>query len=170
MKRIFLLAASASLLCAPLFAQTENPRYEAGFTAGVGAYSYFDDHAHARAVFGAELCAFCGGRYALFGDYRHFLAPGAPSGYRSADLVNAGLRIQGRGRVSAFFDVGFAAGSSRYSWRSGVKAMGTAGAGLGGGVTFRTAKGLYIRPQVRIYVMSEAYVAAETEVGIGWRF
>ncbi len=171
MRTVSIAAASAFLLCTSSFAQTEKPRYEAGFKAGAGGYSYIDDHAYTRSMFGAEACAFCGGRYALFGAYSHFLAPGAPSGYRSADLLNTGLRIQGRGRVSPFFDVGFAAGYSRFLWgASTIRSVTTAGVGLGAGVAFRTAKGLYIRPQLRMSVMSEAYAAASAEIAIGWRF
>jgi hypothetical protein len=168
------LTAAAALLfplCALSFAQAEEPRYEAGFKAGAGSYSYLDDRAGTRGVLGVEACFFCAGRYGLFAAYNHFLAPGRPSSYESADLLNLGLRIQGRGRVSPFFDVGFAAGNSRYAeYIRYTRSTTTAGAGLGAGVAFRTAKGLYIRPQVRVYVMSEAYVASSVEVAAGWRF
>lgn len=158
-------------LCAPCFAQAENARFEAGVKAGAGSYSYLDDRAGTRGVLGVEACAFCGGRYALFAAYNHFLAPGQPSSYESADLLNVGLRIQGSRRVSPFFDAGFAAGNSRYSGRyRPARSTTTAGAGLGAGVTFRTAKGLYFRPQVRVYIMSEAYIASTAEIAIGWRF
>ncbi len=172
MTRILLVAAaSACLICMPSVAQAENPRYEVGFRTGAGGYSYLDDRPYMRGMFGVEVCAFCSGRYALFGAYSHFLAPGSPSRYKSADLLNTGLRIQGRGRISPFFDVGFAAGYSRFLWGAGAtKAIGTAGVGLGAGVAFRTAKGLYIRPSVRLNAMSEAYVAASAEIAIGWRF
>ncbi|MBZ5586636.1 MAG: porin family protein [Acidobacteriia bacterium] len=172
MRRTLLVAtASAFLLCAPSFAQRENPRYEVGFRAGAGAYSYIDNSAYTRAVVGLEACAFCGGRYALFGAYSHFLAPGPPSRYKSADLLHTGLRIQGRRRVSPFFDVGIAAGYSRFLWGAGAtRSITTAGVGLGAGVAFRTAKGPYIRPQVRLSIMSEAYLAASAEIAIGWRF
>ncbi len=170
-RNLLVAAASAFLICTPSFAQAENPRYEVGFRAGAGGYSYIDDHPYTRGVFGFEACAFCSGRYALFGAYSHFWAPGSPSRYKSADLLNAGLRIQGRGRISPFFDVGFAAGYSRFLWgASATKAIGTAGVGLGAGVAFRTGKGLYIRPQVRLYAMSEAYAAGSAEIAIGWRF
>ena len=170
-RNILVATASAILLCAPSFAQTEKPRYEVGFRAGAGGYSYIDDNPYTRAVLGLEACAFCGKRYALFGAYSHFLAPGPPSRYKSADLFNTGLRIQGRRRVSPFFDVGFAAGYSRFLWgASTIRSMTTAGIGLGTGVAFRTAKGLYIRPQVRLFIMSEAYAAASAEIAIGWRF
>ncbi len=171
MKRsILAAAASLFLLCATSFAQAENRKYEVGFKAGVGGYAYFDNRAPARTVIGVETCAFCSGRYALFASYSRFAAPGAPSRYQSADLVNAGLRIQGRRRVSPFFDVGFAAGTSRFLWGASTRSINTAGAALGFGVAFRTAKGLYIRPQFRLNVMSEAYVASSAEIAIGWRF
>jgi hypothetical protein len=158
------------LFCAASLAQEQKPRYELGFHGGVGQYSYTDDKGYNRGVLGAEGCAFCGGRYALFGSYSHFLAPGHSSAYHSADLMNSGLRIQGRGRVSAFFDVGFAVGFSRFGYGGYRRELTTAGAALGGGVTFRFAKGLYIRPQVHVSAMSSYYLAAGAEMAIGWRF
>jgi hypothetical protein len=171
MKRSLLLAAASLFpICAPSFAQVKNARYEAGLKAGAGSYSYLDDRAGTRAVLGVEACAFCGGRYALFAAYDHFTAPRRARRYRSADLITFGLRIQGRRRVSPFFDVGFAAGNSRFSGYAGSTSMSTAGVGLGAGVAFRAPKGLYIRPQFKAYFMSEAYIASSVELAVGWRF
>lgn len=175
MKRNILVAiASAFLVCAPSLAQPENARYEVGFSVGAGGYSHYDDVAHTRAVLGLEACTFCNGQYALFGSYSRFLAPARASGYRSADLFNVGLRIQGRRWVSPFFDIGLAAGNSRFpGWRGGrstTESINMAGAAFGTGVTFRTAKGLYVRPQFRLYIMSELYFAGSAELAVGWRF
>ncbi len=163
-------AAGALLVCTPLLAQAERPRYELGVRAGVGNYEAYEDSSPSRAVIGVEGCAFCSGRFGLFGSYSHLFAPGS-GGYRSAELLQTGLRIQGRGRVSAFFDAGLAAGYSRHTWGAGSsKGTGAVGGCLGTGVAFRTAKGLYIRPQARLSIMSDLYFAASAEVAVGWRF
>jgi hypothetical protein len=167
--KALLTAGLAGTLCLSAWAQ-ENPRFEVGLKGGVGVYSYMDDRSHQRGVVGAEVCAFCGGRFALFGGYSHFLPPGAPSGYQSANLVEGGLRIQGRRRVRPFFDAGAAVGNSRFSRGTGTRTVTTAGAALGAGVMIQAGPHLYLRPQGRFYIMSQQYVAAAAEVGIGWRF
>jgi hypothetical protein len=167
MKRNMRIAiAIGFMLCARSFGQGLNAPHELGFKAGAGSFSYIDDRSHARGLLGAEACAFCGGRYALFGTYTHYLAPGGGSSYKAADLFNVGLRIQGRRKVSPFFDVGFAAATSRFGAETGSMA----GGGFGAGVAFRTERGLYIRPQFRLYVLSEAYIAPSAEIAVGWRF
>jgi hypothetical protein len=117
-----------------------------------------------------EGCAYCNGRYALFASYSRFLAPGLPSRYQAADLVESGIRIQGRRRVSPFFDAGFAAGVSRFLWGAGNRTTIMAGAGAGTGVAFRFAEGMYVRPQVRLRVMARGYVAGTLEIAAGYRF
>lgn len=168
------VAAVALLLAAPVFARQAGDsaapqapgRFQAAVIGGAGSYTYFDNIPYPRAVIGTETCSFCGGRYGLFAGYRHFFPPGPVSRYKSSDLFDAGLRIQGRSRVAAFFDVGFAAGHARF----GTRGIATAGGVLGVGAVIRAGEYLYVRPQVRLYVMSEAYFATGAEVGVGWRF
>jgi hypothetical protein len=162
---VLLMAGLAGVLSLSAWAQ-ENPRFEAGFRGGAGEYGYIDDAGHTRAVVGLEVCAYRGGRHALFGGYSHFLPPGAPSGYGAADLVEGGLRIQSRRQVHPFFDVGVALGHSRFRTR----AFTTAGVALGAGVMIPAGRRLYLRPQGRLYVMSQSYIAVAAEIGIGWRF
>jgi hypothetical protein len=171
-RKLLVACVSVFLLCTPLSAQTDEPRYEVGVKAGVGDYSYFGNVSNTRAVFGFETCIFCDSRYALFGTYIHLQAPELSSRYQSADLFSIGLRIQGRGMISPFFDAGFLAGNSRSrEYRYGTKeSTATAGLGLGAGVAFRAKKGIYVRPQLRMGVMSKSYVAVSGEIAIGWRF
>ena len=167
----FLVASCGAVVMACLPARGQPiPRFEAGFRGGAGQYDYSDDRTRTRGVFGAEVCAFCSGRYALFGGYSRFLPPGGSSHYQSADQIGLGLRIQGRRQVRPFFDIGLAVGYSRFDSGIYARSTTTAGAELGGGVTFLVGPSLYIRPQVRLCAMSEVYVAASGEVGIGWRF
>jgi hypothetical protein len=163
--KVLLMAGLAGALSLSVWAQ-DNPRFEAGFKGGAGAYSYIDDKAPTRAVVGGEVCAYVGGRRAVFGGYSHFLPPGSPSGYGAADLVEGGLRIQSRRRVHPFFDIGVALGHNRFRTR----AFTTAGAVFGAGVMIPAGRRLYIRPQARLYAMSSSYLAVAAEIGIGWRF
>jgi hypothetical protein len=171
-QKIGIAAAGVLLFCTSSFAQTKAPRYEVGFRAGTGSYNQYEDGGTDGSVLGVEGCAFCNGRFALFGGYTRFL----DSRDRSADLVEAGLRIQGRRRVSPFFDIGFAAGTIRRHWYDSsfgapsTQTMNSAGGGLGAGVAFRFARGVYIRPQARIRVMSEGFIPGSAEIAIGWRF
>ena len=165
MHKVLLMAGLAGLLSQSAWAQ-DNPRLEAGLKGGAGAYSYVDDNARSRGVVGLEVCAYCSGRFALFGGFSHFLPPGAPSHYGAANLVEGGLRIQGRRRVRPFFDAGIAVANSRFRMRTRI----TGGLALGAGVTILAGPHFYIRPQARVYAMNQAYLAVAGEIGIGWRF
>jgi hypothetical protein len=166
-----LMIGLAGMCCLPEWAQ-DNPGIEVGIQGGAGGYAYIENsHAGVRGVVGVEVCALCGGRFAIFGEYNHFLPPTGNSGYQSAELFGGGLRIQGRGRVRPFFDAGFAAGKSNYAMYSGSpRTYTTAGATLGFGVMIPAGRSFYIRPQLRLSMMSEQYLAASAQVGIGWRF
>ena len=156
------------LLCSPAAAQTDT-RYELGIHAGVGDYGYSDDTSRHRGVVGAELCAFCSSRRALFAEYSHWTTPSPSSstGYRAADSFGGGLRFQSSRRsVKPFFDAGAVVGSSRFGTRSRT----TAGAVFGTGAKILAGQHVYIRPQARLYIMSQSYIAVEGGVGIGWRF
>jgi hypothetical protein len=170
MQHLLLTAAGALLLCAPSFAQSVSPRYEVGFRAGAAQYAYVEDNPNTRAVLGLEACAFCGGRLALNGTYSHFRAPAPPSLYQAAELFTTGLRIQRRGRLSPFFDAGFAAGYSRFLRSYSSRSVTSAGLELAAGLAFRIGKGVYLRPQGRLAAMSESYLAGSAEVAVGWRF
>jgi hypothetical protein len=163
--KVLLMAGLAGALSLSAWAH-ENPRFEVGLKGGAGALSYVDDNPYQRGLVGGEVCAYCSGRFALFGGYSHFLPPGAPSHYGAADLVEGGLRIQGRRRVRPFFDTGVAVGHSSFSTRG----LTIGGVALGTGVTILAGPHLYIRPQARLYIMSHAYLAVAGEIGIGWRF
>jgi hypothetical protein len=119
-----------------------------------------------RAAVGLEVCADCSERFAFFGGYSHFLPSGAPNHYEAADLVEGGLRIQGRRRIRPFFDAGTAVGHSRFNTRTRT----TGSLALGAGVMIPAGQHLYIRPQARAYAMTQSYVAVAAEIGIGWRF
>ena len=88
-------------------------RFEVGIHGGPGGYGYADDQPGVRGVIGAEMCSFCGGRRALFTEYSHWTRPrSSNTGYRSAESVEAGLRIQWHQHVRPFFDAGIVVGSS----------------------------------------------------------
>ena len=163
--KALLMAGLAGMLCMSSWAQ-ENTHLEVGIKGGAGAY--LGDGSTSFGHVGVEVCAYCGGRYSLFGEYSHWLSSEQlrfGANY-SADLFGVGLRIQGRRRVRPFFDIGLAVGRDNL-----VRDVRTnAGVVFGGGVMVPVGKHLYLRPQVRLYGMGEARVAASAEVGFGWRF
>ncbi len=129
-------------------------------------------------VVGAEVCVFCEGRWAVFGEYTHWVTSGSKAGHnpsdlvRRADLFGGGLRIQGRGRVRPFFDLGLVGGRDRHGAGNGG-AVG--GAVLGGGVRVPLRERFYLRPQVRVYGLSphtldgvDAHWGLAALVGIGY--
>jgi hypothetical protein len=174
--RILLSAGLASVLSMSAWAQP-NAQFEVGVKGGVGAYGADNAPSPGFGQVGVEVCAYCGGRYALFGEYSHWLSPAAPKSgiIDSADLFGVGLRIQGRRRVRPFFDIGLAVGrDSFWCGCSGtpttLDAHTTTGVVVGGGVMIPVGKHLYLRPQIRIRPMSAFHGAASAEVGFGWRF
>ena len=106
---------------------------------------------------GVEACVFCSGRFGVFGEYSHWFTSGAAQGFnasdlvRRADLAGGGLRIQGRGRIRPFFDLGAVGGQYEHS-NGGGGALG--GIVVGGGVRIPLRGRWYIRPQVRAYGLS----------------
>jgi hypothetical protein len=105
-----------------------------------------------------EACVFCTGRFGLFGEYSHWFTSGDAKGYnlsdvvRRAELAGVGLRIQGRGRIRPFIDLGFVGGQDAHG-QAGM-AGGLGGMVLGGGVRIPLRGRWYIRPQVRAYGLS----------------
>lgn len=151
---------------------------ELGGLAGGGALAVSSGEAAPRAHAGVEACVFCSGRFALFGEYSHWLAGNdARTGFdrvRTADLGGVGLRIQSRGRARAFFDVGLVAGRDGHT-RGGGGAIG--GVVVGTGVRIPWGEHWYIRPQFRAYGLSphtlegvDAHWAVSGAIGIGYRF
>ena len=169
--KALLVAGLAGVFCMPTWAQN-NPRYELGIKGGVGA----DKQGH----IGVEVCAYCEGSYALFGEYTHgFAPPSMLTSYRFAELFGAGLRIQGLWPLlfnTGFFDFGFALEHGR-GLAKGHTTKTTGGVVLGVGVMIPAGEHLYVRPQLRFYAMAEPNVAVDqgaragsAEVAIGWRF
>ena len=82
-----------------------------GALAGAGGFTASGPTLAAGQV-GVEACVFCTGRFGLFGEYSHWFTSGDSKGYnlsdvvRRADLAGGGLRIQGRGRIRPFVDLG----------------------------------------------------------------
>lgn len=108
--------------------------------------------------FGVEACLLCSGRLGLFTEYTHWAASSGSSRsnpsdlVRRADLVGAGLRIQGRGRISPFFDVGAVFGQDDHRAPGNGGALG--GIVVGGGVRVPIHGHWYLRPQIRAYGLS----------------
>ena len=130
---------------------------ELGALAGAGGFTASGPTMAAGQV-GVEACVFCASRFGLFGEYSHWFTSGGTKGYNAsdvvarADLAGGGLRIQGRGRIRPFFDVGVAGGPDEHvqagtgGWLGGVV--------VGGGVRIPLRARWYIRPQVRVYGLS----------------
>jgi hypothetical protein len=168
-KTVIILLLAAALAAAQ--------KLEVGATASYGSFSAEDLRREPYAIFGAEICAFCSGRFALFGEYSLWTRTGGVNTWAhiyTGLLAGAGLRIQGKGRVRPFFDVGAAGGQDRYEWGSagyaGRNAHNLGGMVLGGGVSIPLGKGFYIRPQARFYALTGMHFAAGTGVGVGYRF
>ena len=152
-------------------------RIELGALAGAGGFTASGPTLVTGQV-GTEVCLLCRGRFGIFGEYSHWFSGASSSLFnpsdqvRRADLVGGGLRIQGRGRVKPFFDVGIAGGQDEHRAGNGG-ALG--GVVVGGGVRFPFRERWYIRPQVRAYGLSphtlegvDAHWALSGAVGIGY--
>ena len=149
-----------------------------GALAGGGVFTTSGPSVAAGKV-GLEACVFCTGRFALFGEYTHWFTSGAATGFnasdvvRRADLAGGGLRIQGRGRIRPFFDLGLIGGRDRHRSSGGGGALG--GVVVGVGVRIPVGQRWYIRPQVRSYGLSphtlegvDAHWALGGSVGVGY--
>jgi hypothetical protein len=160
-KNILLVMGLAGMLSAPAWAQ-ETAKFNAGFKGGIGGYCCDSGGTSpALGTVGVEFCAYCAGRFGLFGEYSHWFGERS-----SADLAGFGVRIQGKGRVRPFFDFGASAG--RDTIRRSV--YDAAGVVVGAGVTIPIKQRFYIRPQVRLYGRGESHMDATAQVGFGWRF
>jgi len=128
---------------------------------------------------GVEACVFCTGRFGLFGEYSHWFTTGVAQGFnpsdivRRADLAGGGVRIQGRGRVRLFLDIGLVGGLDEHGLTGRGGALG--GAVVGAGVRIPLGGRWYIRPQVRTYGLSphtvegvDAHWAIGGILGIGY--
>ena len=151
---------------------------ELGALAGGGGFTASGPTAAAGQV-GVEACVFCTGRFGIFGEYSHWFSSGAAQGFnasnvvRRADLAGAGIRIQGRGRIRPFIDLGLIGGRDEHG---PVGTGGGLGGGVvGGGVGLPLGGRWYIRPQVRAYGLSphtlegvDAHWAVSGLIGIGY--
>ena len=149
-----------------------------GGMAGAGGFTASGPTVAAGQV-GAEACVFCAGRVGVFGEYSHWFTSGVAQGFnasdvvRRADLAGGGLRIQRRGSIRPFIDLGLVAGQDEHglTGRGGVLGGGV----VGGGVRIPFGGHWYIRPQVRAYGLSphtlegvDAHWAVSGLVGIGY--
>lgn len=154
--------------------------FELGVTGGAGSVGAEDITFRTFGVLGVEACALCRGHYAVFGEYSHWM-PGASPAFTKIttfDSFAGGLRIQAGRRFRPFFDIGIAGGRDQYDYlsyqdagygfKSGVHT--NLGMVLGGGVTIRLSKHLYVRPQFRTYALRGLHVAAWGGAGFGIRF
>ena len=82
-----------ALLCPRTYGQLF-PQHSAGIRVAGGYYGDAHDQGGTRGIVGGEACLFCEDRHALFLEYSHFF-PGSDV-YDNADLVAAGIRLQGR--------------------------------------------------------------------------
>ena len=153
-------------------------RVELGGLLGGGAFAVSSGEPAPLGQAGVEACVFCSGRFALLGEYSHwFSGNGSRTGFdrvRTADLAGAGLRIQGRGRVRVFFDIGLVGGRDGHTRGRGGAVGGVV---VGTGVGIPWGEHWYVRPQFRAYGLSphtlegvDAHWAASGGLGIGYRF
>ena len=149
-----------------------------GALAGAGGFTASGPTLAAGQV-GVEACVCYTGRLGLFGEYSHWFTSGDSKGYnfsdvvRRADLAGVGLRIQGRGRIRPFFDVGFVGGRDAHV-QAGTGG-GLCGVVVGAGVRIPLRGRWYLRPQVRAYGLSphsleglSPHWALSGAVGVGY--
>ena len=153
------------LATAVAFAQ----RTQIGGTFGLGSAGDGEAAAGPYVMAGAEGCVLCRGRLGLFFEYNHWQLAGPRNNPVALDLGGGGLRIQGKGpRVRPFFDIGIAGGhaeGTRKFYSSNVGGM-----VLGGGATVFVGKRWYVRPEVKMAVLSIGAVTAMFSTGVGYRF
>jgi hypothetical protein len=167
----------------PLYAQTDAkdsggrpPEFvdaEVGMSWSSGPLNYSEGlQPGSRTIFSVDTCLYCNRSRAVFIDYSRWGKPRASyqTGYRGADTITGGVRIQAHGRVRPFFDAGVAVGGSRYQSSSSRKTnISLIGGVVGTGVTIPVQR-FYVRVGGRVLVMSDSYGAADLSVGAGWRF
>jgi hypothetical protein len=145
-------------------------RLELGATVGGGAFGAEDVGLPAFVSFGAETCVLCSGRFSIFGEYSHW-EKGNTGSILRVDILAGGLRIQGKGRVRAFFDVGGAGAWDQWQGYFGDRqSHGNPGVVLAGGALIPLRGNWYIRPQVRLYALAEIHIGLAATVGFGYRF
>ena len=152
-----------AVLCPHTYGQLF-PQHSAGVRVAGGYYGDADSQGGTRGIVGGEACLFCEGSRALFLEYSHFF-PGSGV-YDNADLVAAGIRLQGRQKTRFFFDVGVSVGNSRVRSTS----LSSVGATLGAGLQIPVGPRLYFSPSFRIYPMNHANIAGSFGTGVGLRF
>lgn len=149
-----LLKLSIALLAAAGLAAAQGT--DVGLVAGGGGFTA-SGPTLATSQVGVEACFLCAGRFGVFAEYSHWFTSGTTSGYNPSDMVHqadlggGGLRIQGRGSVRPFIDVGVVGGRDTH-WQGPGGALG--GVVVGGGVRIPFREHWYIRPQVRAYGLS----------------
>jgi len=158
-----LLLAVSFLTWTPLHAQD----LELGGNAAFARISDVGGFASA----GVEACAWCGDRFALFGEYSHWarlqsLRSGT-SGLTSVDIAGGGLRIQAPtllGGVRSFIDVGLGVGRYRLLQSGENKVYGFI---AGYGVIIPINDRWYVRPQSRLYWMYDKFCWIECPFFLG---
>lgn len=167
-KRLVIFTVLAAVLA---FGQ----KVDLGVVGGFGGVAVEDNAGGGFGMFGAEVCAFSSSRFALFGEYHHWERAGGTGEIKSADLAAGGLRVQGRGRVRPFFDVGLGGGRDHYTVTFAnapgeIRSHDLWGLALGGGVAIHIGKRFYLRPQVRTFALSGLHFFTAGAVGFGYRF
>lgn len=163
---IFLVAVT--LAASNAFAQ----RFEAGGFAGTGGFST-GSGGNSYWVVGADACVRCNRKIAFYGEYSHFDAVSLPSIDR-VDLGSVGARFQGRldRRVRPFFDAGLSFGMQHESRNvQNPRDQSLVGVGFGGGATVNLGSRFYVRPAIRLHILSpggspNAAVAGGASVGL----
>ena len=170
MYKLFLIAGLLGNLSTPAWAQvsapawSQNTRFELG--AKAGAVAFVDDGlAVSGASVGVEVCAWCEGGFALFGEASYWDHFG-----ESASIAGVGLRIQRIGTYClglCFVDLGIGTLDHPSVFVGSVRVRRRLATGIAGiGVWIPIGPKLYVRPQLRFY--PGAFASAEA--GFGWRF
>lgn len=151
--------------------------FEVGGAIGAGTFAVGSTGGDAAGQAGVNLCIGCSGRFALFGEYRHWFT-GASTGadhVKSADLGGAGLRIQSSGSRRIFFDTGLVGGCDRHA--DSDRSRGLGGVVVGGGIEIPVHGHWSISPQVRGYGLSphtlegvDAHWALGGSLGVNYRY
>jgi hypothetical protein len=152
-------------------------RFELGGLAGGGAFAVSSGGASGSGQLGVEACIWCRGRFALFGEYAHWISAGnsaTSDRIKSADLGGGGLRIQWSRTLRPFLDVGLVGGRDQHQTRPGGVIGGIV---VGAGIGVPVAAHWYVRPQVRVYGLSphtlegvDAHWAVGASLGVGYLF
>jgi len=141
-------------------------RFEIGGLAGGGGFGA-EDTSGTYWIAGAEGCAFCNRKTALFAEYNHYGLASGQTVIKNADIVSGGLRVQSTAeRFRPYFDIGIAGGQDHFLG----KAHNFVGVAMGGGVAISLGKNWYVRPGVRLQLMSYLHYGLSAGVSAGYRF